>query len=175
MVRAAAGGRATRACSCCVDGLLDDKVLMAGGATAASADSAVKSAELWDPATQAWTALPDMAQKRFGTAASVLPSGRVAVVGADNEVRKDGEVFDPVRRAWEPLPEMCGARGSPAAEPVAGGMIVSGRSEAELFDEESGRWRALPHPMAQPLGIAQLVSLPASALQAGAAAAGAGH
>lgn len=79
MVRAAAGGRATRACSCCVDGLLDDKVLMAGGATAASADSAVKSAELWDPATQAWTGLPDMAQKRFGTAASVLPSGRVAV------------------------------------------------------------------------------------------------
>ena len=41
----------------------------------------------------------------------------------------------------------------------------------ELFDEASGRWFALPHPMAQPRRCVQLVSLPAAAVTAGAAAA----
>ena len=50
---------------------------------------------------------------------------------------------------------------------------VGGRAKVDLFDEERGRWLALPHPMAQPRGATQLVSLPASALQA--AAVGAGH
>jgi hypothetical protein len=52
---------------------------------------------------------------------------------------------------------------------------MAGDGTAELFDEESERWLRLPHPMAQPRGATQLVSLPASALQAAAAAAGAGH
>ena len=52
----------------------------------------------------------------------------------------------------------------------AGGMIVLGKETAGLFDGESGRWLELPQPMAQPrAGFAQLVSLPASALQAAAA------
>ena len=108
----------------------------------------------------------------------MLPSGRVAVVGgfgADGATRKDGQAFDPAKRTWESLPEMAGARGNPAAEPVAGGMIVSGALTAELFDEESGRWLALPHPMAQRRGATQLVCLPASALRAAAAGADAGR
>ena len=28
-----------------------------------------------------------------------------------------------------------------------GGLLVSGNREAELYDEESGRWFKLPHPM----------------------------
>ena len=47
----------------------------------------------------------------------------------------------------------------------------------ELFDEASGRWFELPHPMAQPRRSTYVVSLPASALAppapAAAAAAGA--
>ena len=43
----------------------------------------------------------------------------------------------------------------------------------ELFDEASGRWFELPHPMAQPRRQACVVSLPAAAL-APPAAAGAG-
>ena len=34
----------------------------------------------------------------------------------------------------------------------------------ELFDEASGRWFELPHPMAQPRNDAAIVSLPATAL-----------
>ena len=84
---------------------------MAGGQTTQTtpqADSAIKSAELYsyDPATNAWTALPDIVHERQSGAVCMLPSGRVAVVGgfgADGESRKDCEAFDPVKRTWEAL------------------------------------------------------------------------
>ena len=91
-------------------------------------------------------------------------------VGTDGQRQKDGEAFDPAKRTWEPLPEMAEARGIPGAAQVSGGLIVVGEDTAELFDEEGGRWLALPHPMAQPRLATQLVSLPASALQAAAGA-----
>ena len=50
--------------------LPDGKVLVAGGMATAQGDSAVKSAELYDPATNAWTALLDMAHERAGCACS---------------------------------------------------------------------------------------------------------
>ena len=61
--------------------LPDGKVLVAGGKNGGDYDAALKTAELWDPATQKWTVLPSMAHKRSHSAACVLPSGRVAVVG----------------------------------------------------------------------------------------------
>ena len=78
-----------------------------------------------------------------------------------------------MKRTWEPLPEMWSKRANPAVVPVADGMIVAAKERVELFDEESGRWLTLPHPMAQPRGTTQLVSLQAASLRA--AAAGAGH
>lgn len=63
---------------------------------------------------------------------------------------------------------MAVARWNAAAVPVAGGMVAAGMLKVDLFDEASGRWLPLPHPMAQPrtLSTAQLVSMPASALLA---------
>jgi len=58
---------------------------------------------------------------------------------------------------------------------VAGGLSVPGSETVELLDEESGRWLKLPYPMAQPRSHTQLFSLPASALQAAAAATDADH
>ena len=165
--------------------LPDGKILVVGGLSTGHHDSALKSAELYDPATNAWTALPDMADERAGAAASVLSSRQVAVMGGcgvGGETWKECEAFDPAKRTWEPLPEMAEA-GRPVVDrrrvrgrgvaPVPGGMVVMGREAAELFDEEIGRWVTLPHPMGQPrVRGAQLVSLPASALQATAGEAG---
>ena len=94
----------------------------------------------------------------------------------DGAALKDGEAFDPVRRTWEPLPDMVREAGHPAAVPVAGGLVVASIAGAELFDEETGQWLALPHPMAEPrIFFTQLVSsLPAAALLASAAADGGG-
>ena len=86
--------------------LPDGKVLVAGGQLSVRHASTLKTAELYDPATNAWTALPDMAHERSFTTACVLPSGRVAVVGGygvDGQDRKDCEAFDPVKRTWEAL------------------------------------------------------------------------
>ena len=44
--------------------LVDGKVLVAGGQSTREHASALKTAELYDPATNAWTALPDMAHER---------------------------------------------------------------------------------------------------------------
>ena len=59
---------------------------------------------------------------------------------------------------------------------VAGGLLaVGGGVAAELYDEGSGRWVMLPHAVVQPRGAAGLISVPAGALGASAAAAAASH
>jgi hypothetical protein len=150
--------------------LPDGKVLVAGGQSADGAHTALNTAELWDPTTQNWTALPPMAHKRSDAAACVLPSGRVAVVGGsgtDGVTRKDGEVFDPVKREWEPLgAEMAHKHGNISTAAVAGGLLAVGVNPPELYSEETGRWVTLPHAMAEKRCATGLVSVPAAALVA---------
>ena len=165
------------------------KVLVAGGSDSTDYGDDAKAgmlntAELWDPATGAWSNLPPMAMQRFDAGCCVLPSGQVAVVGgrgrypndyfdSDGDFHSqlchcDGEVFDPQARTWQTLPPMADARRGHGMVAVAGGMLAVGVGEdyandtfitvddtwlppmAELFDEVSGRWFALPHPMATP-------------------------
>ena len=154
--------------------LLCGKVLVAGGWNR----SALKTAELWDPATGAWSDLPPMAEGRCGAGCCVLPSGRVAVVGGyvGAEYRSTVEVFDPLARTWQPLPPTAHERYGHGVVAVVGGLLAVGGNEDapdELFDEASGRWFALPHPMAEPRAHAGVVSLPAAALAPPAAAGGA--
>ena len=102
--------------------------------------------------------------------------GGVGAGAAASEDRSDGEAFDPVARTWQPLPPMAHARSDHGLVAVAGGLLAVGGSwvaPAELFDEASGRWFELPHPMAEPRRTTVAVSLPAAALApaVGAAAA----
>eukprot|EP01045_Picozoa_sp_COSAG04_P005421 COSAG04_NODE_252_length_18819_cov_8.853312_4_plen_794_part_00 len=161
------------------------KVLVAGGFNL----GVLKTAELWDPATGAWVELPPMAEARTGAGCCVLPSGRVAVVGGTGSSftsLDDGEVFDPVAGTWQPLPPMARRRSCHGVVAVAGGLVVGGARLAnnvhehdpnapdELYDEASGRWSALPHPIAEPRsGCGAIVSLPAAALAPAAAGAAA--
>jgi N-acetylneuraminic acid mutarotase len=153
--------------------LPDGKVLVAGGQSGRADSTALNTAELWDPATQKWTALPPMAHTRTEAAACVLPSGRVAVLGgfdADSVACKDGEVFDPAKRKWEPLgAEMAHSHSNISTVAVAGELIVvGGGTVRELYDEESGRWFTLPHAMVQQRKATGLASMPAAALKAAA-------
>ena len=165
--------------------LPDGKVLVAGGKSGGesgtalvAADTALRTAELWDPATQKWTVLPPMAHERTYAAACVLPSGRVAVVGGsgtDGKTRKDGEVFVPVKCEWEPLgADTAHHHGNISAVAVAGGLLAVGMNSLnpapELYDEGSGRWLTLPHATVEQRGGTGLASVPASALVGAAAA-----
>jgi hypothetical protein len=131
------------------------QVIVAGGAAGDDASFiSLASAELWDPATGAWAALPPMAQPRNAAMGCMLPSGRFAVLGGIGEDanfgRQDAEAFDPVSRAWQPLPPMPDNLMDGAVMAVAGGLLVVGgvdHAGAMLFDEESGNWFTLPGQM----------------------------
>ena len=139
------------------------------------------------PGDGVWSDLPPMVDKRFNSGCCVLPSGRVAVIagvggeGDDEWGYYCGEMFDLEARTWQPLPPMAHERYGHAVVTVAGGLLaVGGMTEGEdgsaltapneLFNEASGRWFELPHPMAEPRSTTAVVSLPAAALAPPAAA-----
>lgn len=139
------------------------QVLVAGGK--AYTGEVLKTACLWDPATQAWTALPDMHCARYGAGCCVLPSGRVAVVGGchGHNYPRSVEVLDlraaGAARAWQLLPLMADKRVFPGVVSVAGGMLVVGWPSVALYDEEKERWFQLPHQMVEPRAHTAVVSL----------------
>ncbi|KAA8877391.1 Kelch-like protein 17 [Nocardia colli] len=63
--------------------LTDGSVLVAGGCSARSADTdrALRSAEIYNPATNTWTTVKPMTDIRFGHNAIALTGGKVLVIG----------------------------------------------------------------------------------------------
>ncbi len=109
--------------------LLDDgRVLVTGGfanytnpstAWAAALNTAQNTAEIYDPATDVWTPVPDlMSSKRAGHTATKLLDGRVMVVNGisggsigiwGNQVpvfTPKVDLFDPATGAFDPLPDL---------------------------------------------------------------------
>jgi hypothetical protein len=90
--------------------LLDDgRVLVAGGSTvsAAAAQGYVNaaSAEIYDPVANTWTATPAMSAARSHHTATLLPDGKVLVVGGENLLYLVGataEIYDPMANTWTP-------------------------------------------------------------------------
>jgi hypothetical protein len=71
--------------------LSSGKVLVAGG----TAVVAIASTEIYDPATNAWSAAPSLAAARYGHAATLLASGKVLVSGgANSALLTSSELFD---------------------------------------------------------------------------------
>lgn len=77
--------------------LPDGKVLVTGGSSGSGFDNhatPVFQAELWDPATEAWTPLASASVYRgYHSTALLLPDGRVLVAGGRGEVRQ--QIFSP--------------------------------------------------------------------------------
>lgn len=141
--------------------LLDNrKVLVAGGTTVRSGDSvrALASAELYDPATNTWSATASMADARAGHPAVLLKGGRVLVAGGFAPVSGTAEaalafceLYDPAAATWTPTGTMTEPRGrhpatlvSDTTVLVTGGSAASDRLTAELYDLATGAWTALP-------------------------------
>ena len=148
--------------------LLDGRVLVAGG-FARNKNNDVDSnpsAEVYNPITGEWTK-SDMKQWRFGHTATLLPNGKVLVVGgfAFFPLNPVAEVFDPEKGSWEALPAQSGSphpqiRGAHTATLlkdgqvlIVGGLRQSGKPlelesvpSAELYDSETGRWSEAGKP-----------------------------
>jgi hypothetical protein len=127
--------------------LPDGRVLVAGGRS--NSNSNQRSAEIFDPATNAFTPVPGGNQmitgREFGAAAP-LPDGRILIAGGlDNTVTATAkaEVFNPATNTFTAVGSMSTPRNGPGAAPlpdgrvlVAGGQDTSFKqlSSAEIFD-----------------------------------------
>jgi hypothetical protein len=81
--------------------LSDGRVLVAGGFTYDFPQGVLKSAELYDPATGAWSQTADMGVARYGHTATLLSNGKVLVVGGGGRVRYHrAELYDPDTATW---------------------------------------------------------------------------
>ena len=129
--------------------LTNGKVLLTGGYN----NSALASAELYNPSTGAWTVTGSMATPRFAHSATLLPSGKVLVVGGLNSswtALATAELYDPATGLWTTTPSMGQARYSHTATLLSNGkVLVAGGSgstgvgplaSAELYDPSSNMW-----------------------------------
>jgi N-acetylneuraminic acid mutarotase len=138
--------------------LADGRVLVAGGLVNDHLDGKVTAAaELFDPESGKWTAVPKMLAPRWGHTATLLPDGNVLVVGG--YVNSAGplasaELYDPRTGRWTVTESMIHGRGGHAAALLPDGtvLIVGGGAEdeqleggprsatAELYHPATGKW-----------------------------------
>jgi uncharacterized protein (TIGR03382 family) len=117
------------------------QVLLAGGQGSSPA-----SAEVYDPATGAWSPTGGLATARHAHTATLLPSGQVLVAGGYSsklEPLASAEVYEPATGTWRPTGSLATARaGHTATLLPSGKVLVAGGpgSSAEVYDPATGAW-----------------------------------
>lgn len=119
--------------------LPDGRVLIAGGLISAAARPAMMpdrtaTAEVYDPATGAFSAVGPMAAPRYMHAAAILPDGTVLVAGGAHElppsglpaVASDAEIFDPATGTFRVTGSLLRPRLMPLAVALDDRVLVLG-------------------------------------------------
>ncbi len=120
--------------------LLNGKVLIAGG-------TASNAAEIYDPATNAWSPIPNM--KGFhnvGCRSSVLASGKVLVTGGGSGGTNAVDLYDPATNSWTLGPVMSVARSYHTSTRLSDGrvFIVGDGKTTEFYDPATNAWSPGP-------------------------------
>jgi hypothetical protein len=105
--------------------LASGEVLVAGSLSLPSRDSAVSSAELYEPA-KGWRLTGSMADARFDHTATLLRSGEVLVAGGTNNFVNytSAELFNPAIRTWRPTAAMRSVRWRHTASLLPDGQVL---------------------------------------------------
>jgi uncharacterized protein (TIGR03437 family) len=137
--------------------LTDGRVLVVGGS---DNNGALRSAELYDPATGNWTATGSLITPRFNHTATLLPNGKVLVasgsrsLGACPELpgTELAELYDPATGQWSAASSQNTPRALYSATLLPSGkVLVVGAdnsscfslASSELYDPVTGNWSAL--------------------------------
>lgn len=146
--------------------VLDARIHAIGGTT----DGSVGTHEVYDPATDSWSAAAPMSVPRNHIAGAVV-NGKIYVFGGRDErtfLLDAGEVYDPATDSWAPIAPLPTGRSGIGAAVVDGRIIVFGGEvggpdghtfpEAEAYDPAADSWTALaPMPTARHgLGVAAI-------------------
>jgi N-acetylneuraminic acid mutarotase len=98
------------------------QVLVAGGCLDADCGTVFSSAELYDPATNMWTATSSMTMARAYHTATLLTDGRVLVTGGED--RSSAELYSPDIRRWTATSSMASDRHSQTATLLSDGQVL---------------------------------------------------
>ena len=135
--------------------LPDGRALVVGAAIIEEGGRAwgkTTSAEIYDPATGAWTPTGDMVGSRlYFFALTLLPDGRVLVSGGKplrGGILSTTEIYDPDTNAWTPGPDMAAARYDHTATTLPDGRILIAGG---ITDENAG---------APPTNTSEIISVP---------------
>jgi hypothetical protein len=138
--------------------LQNGKVLVVGGSQADGFHLGSSSnAELYDPLTNTWSQISSMHTPRSFHTATLLPDGRVLVVGGDQafndvsgRVLASAELYDPATNDWSLAPSMSTARAKHDAVLLANGtVLVLGGTSGVSSGESSNSLRTaeIYHPI----------------------------
>jgi N-acetylneuraminic acid mutarotase len=139
--------------------LHDGRVLVAGGYGNASGPPQLRTAEIYDPVSGAWTTTAPMAKSVVAATAITLLDGRVLLVGDDT-----AQVYSPRSDTWRmtgPFPYSPPGLTDHAAALLGDGRVVAvgGTSaKAEVFDPATAQWSLIDTPTNHGMG-ATAVSL----------------
>ena len=132
----------------CASLLQDGRVLIAGGGNSNS--NLFRTAEVFNPGTQGFTATGDLNQPRTGATATLLPSGKVLIAGGQDSagtLLSSAELYDPSTGTFTLTGKMYLARAKHTATLLSNGKVlllgsISDTGSAELFDPASGLFSA---------------------------------
>jgi hypothetical protein len=135
--------------------LADGRVLVSGGIGDDAA--ALRSTDIYDPATRSWRRGPDLRQARFAHRASLLPDGRVLIAGGFDSKRQplsSTEVWRPGEPQWQDAGELHEARAAHGATVLPSGEVLISGGETlekrpaqvlERWRDGAGGWRNAGH------------------------------
>jgi uncharacterized protein (TIGR03437 family) len=170
--------------------LADGRVLVSGGmVVSGTTASFTNTAEVYDPATNAWTPTGLMNAGRVLHTITLLPNGKVLAAGGSSAafrpmLQNTAELYDPATNTWTLTGEMTTPRVTHSTTLMANGrVLVSGGSsdgntivlaQCELYDPATGRWSVTSN-MSTPRVIHTLTPLPNSKVLAAGGSAGSGQ